>query len=50
MMPMRWIYISPHLDDAVLSAGGLLYDQAQKGIPVEIWTVVCGYPETKVGS
>ncbi len=46
MMPMRWIYISPHLDDAVLSAGGLLYDQAQKGIPVEIWTVVCGYPKT----
>jgi len=43
---MRWIYISPHLDDAVLSAGGLLYDQTQKGIPVEIWTVVCGYPKT----
>jgi len=44
---MRWIYISPHLDDAVLSAGGLLYDQVQKGISVEIWTVVCGYPATK---
>jgi LmbE family N-acetylglucosaminyl deacetylase len=23
---MRWIYISPHLDDAILSAGGLIYD------------------------
>lgn len=43
---MRWIYISPHLDDAVLSAGGLLYDQTQNGIPVEIWTIACGFPKT----
>jgi LmbE family N-acetylglucosaminyl deacetylase len=28
----------------VLSAGGLIYDQAQSGIPVEIWTFMCGYP------
>lgn len=41
---MRWIYISPHLDDAVLSAGGFIYEQTQVGIPVEIWTIVCGYP------
>ena len=41
---MRWIYISPHLDDAVLSAGGFIYEQTQAGNPVEIWTVVCGYP------
>jgi len=41
---MRWIYLSPHLDDAVLSAGGLIYEQAQAGIPVEIWTIMCGYP------
>ena len=41
---MRWIYISPHLDDAVLSAGGFIYDQTRNGNPVEIWTVVCGYP------
>jgi LmbE family N-acetylglucosaminyl deacetylase len=40
---MRWIYLSPHLDDAVLSAGGLIYDQSQTGIPVEIWTFMCGY-------
>jgi LmbE family N-acetylglucosaminyl deacetylase len=40
---MRWIYLSPHLDDAVLSAGGLIYDQTQAGIPVEIWTFMCGY-------
>ena len=40
---MRWIYLSPHLDDAVLSAGGLIYEQAQSGIPVEIWTLMCGF-------
>src|SRR5215217_193051 len=46
---MRWIYLSPHLDDAVLSAGGLIYDQARAGIPVEIWTFMCGYaPEDAV--
>lgn len=40
---MRWIYLSPHLDDAVLSAGGLIYEQAQSGVSVEIWTLFCGY-------
>jgi LmbE family N-acetylglucosaminyl deacetylase len=33
---MRWIYLSPHFDDAVLSCGGLIFDQAQAGTPVEI--------------
>ena len=42
--PMRWIYLSPHLDDAVLSAGGLIYEQTQSGIPVEIWTFMAGDP------
>ena len=41
---MRWIYLSPHLDDAALSAGGLIYAQTQSGIPVEIWTFMCGDP------
>jgi LmbE family N-acetylglucosaminyl deacetylase len=44
---MRWIYLSPHLDDAALSAGGLIYEQTQAGIPVEIWTFMCGYPQGK---
>lgn len=39
----RWIYISPHFDDAVLSCGGLIWEQAQAGIPVEIWTVCAGH-------
>lgn len=41
---MRCIYVSPHLDDAVLSAGGLIFEQTRAGIPVEIWTVCCGFP------
>jgi len=41
---MRWIYISPHLDDAVLSAGGLIHEQVRAGLDVEIWTVMCGFP------
>jgi LmbE family N-acetylglucosaminyl deacetylase len=46
---MRWIYLSPHLDDAALSAGGLIYEQSQAGIPVEIWSFMCGYaPEADV--
>jgi len=42
---MRIIYFSPHLDDAILSAGGLIHDQTQSGHSVEIWTFMCGYPE-----
>ena len=41
---MRWIYISPHLDDAVLSAGGLIHEQTRAGMDVEIWTCMCGFP------
>ncbi len=41
---MRWIYLSPHLDDAVLSAGGWIYEQARAGVDVEIWSFMCGFP------
>jgi len=41
---MRYIYFSPHLDDAVLSAGGLIYDQTRAGKAAEIWTFMCGLP------
>lgn len=41
---IRWIYISPHFDDAVLSCGGLIWEQTKKGIPVEIWTINTGDP------
>ncbi len=41
---MRWIYFSPHFDDAVLSCGGLIHAQAQQGLTVEIWTLFGGEP------
>ncbi len=41
---MRTIYLSPHLDDAILSAGGLIFDQTSAGNNVEIWTFMCGFP------
>ena len=41
---MRWVYISPHFDDAVLSCGGLIFEQARQGLPVEIWTIFAGNP------
>ncbi len=44
---MRTIYFSPHLDDAILSAGGLIYEQVQAGAAVEIWTFMSGFPETE---
>ncbi len=41
---MRVIYLSPHFDDAVLSAGGLIHDEAAQGDPTEIWTLMGGIP------
>ena len=41
---MRYIYLSPHLDDAVLSCGGIILHQRKAGIPVEIWNWMCGIP------
>ena len=41
---MRWVYLSPHPDDAALCAGGLIFDQCRAGEEVEIWTVMSGIP------
>lgn len=41
---MHWIYLSPHLDDAALSCGGLIWEQAQAGDRVEVWTVCASDP------
>ena len=41
---MKWVYLSPHLDDAVLSCGGLIWEQIQKGDAVEVWTLCAGFP------
>lgn len=39
------VYLSPHLDDAVFSCGGLLWEQIQKGYKVEVWTFSTMEPE-----
>jgi len=44
---MLWIYLSPHLDDAVLSCGGWIWCQVQQGHTVEIWTICAGDPPTQ---
>lgn len=41
---MDWIYISPHLDDVVLSLGGLIWEQTAAGQEVSIWTICAGDP------
>ena len=41
---MRHLYLSPHLDDAVLSCGGLIHRQANAGEAVTIATVCAGDP------
>jgi len=37
----RWVFLSPHLDDATLSAGGLIAALGSVA-PVEVWTIFCG--------
>lgn len=39
---MQFIFLSPHLDDAVLSCGGILWELVQRGDVVEVWTVFAG--------
>jgi LmbE family N-acetylglucosaminyl deacetylase len=39
---MSWIYLSPHFDDAALSCGGQVWEEAQRGEKVSIWTVCAG--------
>ena len=41
---MPWIYLSPHLDDAALSCGGLIAQQNLTGEAAEIWTICAGDP------
>ncbi len=41
---MRYIYLSPHLDDAVLSCGGMIFQQRKADIDVEIWNWMSGIP------
>ena len=43
--PSKWIFLSPHLDDVVLSCGGLIYDLSKKNASIEIWTLCAGDPD-----
>lgn len=38
------IYLSPHLDDAVLSCGGLIFEQAHRGDTVAVITIFAASP------
>jgi len=44
MDTLRWIFLSPHLDDVALSCGGLVWDLAHQGHQVEIWSLMSGFP------
>lgn len=44
MSGKHWIILSPHLDDAALSCGGWLWDLAQAGAQVQVWTICAGDP------
>ena len=39
-----WVFLSPHFDDAVLSAGGMVWELTKQGNHVEIWTICAGDP------
>lgn len=43
-MTKKIVYLSAHLDDAVYSCGGLIWEQVQSGKKVEIWTICAGKP------
>lgn len=42
---MRYIFLSPHLDDISLSCGGIVNHLHNKGINVEIWSFFAGIPK-----
>ena len=42
---MQYIFISPHLDDAILSCGGIIHSLKSSGHIVEIWTIFAGLPD-----
>ena len=41
---MKWIFLSPHLDDVVFSCGGFIWDLTSSGQEVEVWTVCAADP------
>jgi LmbE family N-acetylglucosaminyl deacetylase len=43
----EYIYLSPHLDDVVLSCGAIIWDQVRRHESVKIWTIFAGDPPQK---
>jgi len=41
---MRIVYLSPHLDDAIFSCGGIIAHQVQTGNDVEVWSIFTADP------
>ena len=39
---MKQVYLSPHLDDAVMSCGGIIHQQAANGDQVQVITIFAG--------
>lgn len=50
MRSYEFIYISPHLDDAALSCGGQIFQQAQAGVSALVVTIASGFPQSEVRS
>lgn len=44
MQNPRKVFLSPHLDDAVYSCGGLIHELVTKGFSVEVWTIFTADP------
>jgi len=43
--PIQPVYLSPHLDDAALSCGGLIHQQACRGQRPQVITLLAGLPD-----
>lgn len=48
MSTVRHVYLSPHLDDAVLSCGASIAQQTASGEPVEVLTIFAGRPPLRL--
>jgi hypothetical protein len=44
---MKYIFISPHLDDVSLSCGGIVNQLSGNNFNIEIWSIFSGSPKTK---
>jgi len=44
---MKWIFLSPHLDDVVYSCGGFVWELTNSGVEVEVWTICTSDPPSE---